>query len=361
MNSGKMRFRVYHKAKIIEARTKTRRCDRGFPMAVIKKIVLLLALLVLAAAAFAVHWAREPLLPPDAQALEFNIAQGSSVRSAMRQVRDAGVPASPLLMEWLARGFGTPSIKAGSYRIEGGISPLGLLDTLARGNTIKEALTLIEGWSFAQVRAELARQRYLRQDSAELDESLLLARVAPGYAHPEGLFYPDTYFFDRGSSDLLVLQQAHQRMLKMLEQAWAKREAGLPYEKPYDALIMASIVEKETGKEEDRRRVASVFVNRLRQGMRLQTDPTVIYGIGSSFDGNLRKVDLLTDSPYNTYMRSGLPPTPIAMPGRASLDAALNPIAGSDLYFVARGDGSSEFSSNLDDHNRAVNKYQRGR
>lgn len=330
-------------------------------MAAVKKIVVLLALMVLAAAAFAVYWAREPLMPANAPALEFNIAQGSSVRSAMRQVRDAGVPASPVLMELLARGFGTPSVKAGSYRIEGGMTPLGLLDTLARGNTIKEAVTLIEGWNFAQVRAELARHRYLRQDSAELDEAMIVARVAPGYGHPEGLFYPDTYFYDRGSSDLLVLQQAHQRMLKMLEQSWAGRAPGLPYEKPYDALIMASIVEKETGREEDRRRVASVFVNRLRQGMLLQTDPTVIYGMGSSFDGNLRKQDLQTDTPYNTYTRPGLPPTPIAMPGRAALDAALNPVAGSDLYFVARGDGSSEFSTNLDDHNRAVNKYQRGR
>ncbi len=330
-------------------------------MAAVKKLLALLALLALAAAAFAVHWAREPLMPADAPALEFNITPGSSVRSAMRQVRDAGVPASPLLMEWLARGFGTPSIKAGSYRIEGGMTPLGLLDTLARGNTIKESLTLIEGWNFAQVRAEMARQRHLRHDSAGLDDALMLARVAPGYAHPEGLFYPDTYFYDRGSSDLLLLQQAHQRMLKMLDQSWAKRASGLPYEKPYDALIMASIVEKETGREEDRRRVASVFVNRLRQGMLLQTDPTVIYGIGSSFDGNLRKQDLQTDTPYNTYLRPGLPPTPIAMPGRASLDAALNPAPGADLYFVARGDGSSEFSSNLDDHNRAVNRYQRGR
>ncbi len=330
-------------------------------MAAVKKLLALLALLALAAAAFAVHWAREPLMPANAPALEFNIAPGSSVRSAMRQVRDAGVPASPLLMEWLARGFGTPSIKAGSYRIEGGMTPLGLLDTLARGNTIKESLTLIEGWNFAQVRAEMARQRHLRHDSAGLDDTQMLARVAPGYAHPEGLFYPDTYFYDRGSSDLLLLQQAHQRMLKMLDQSWAKRASGLPYEKPYDALIMASIVEKETGREEDRRRVASVFVNRLRQGMLLQTDPTVIYGIGSSFDGNLRKQDLQTDTPYNTYLRPGLPPTPIAMPGRASLDAALNPAPGADLYFVARGDGSSEFSSNLDDHNRAVNRYQRGR
>ncbi len=330
-------------------------------MAAIKKLIALLALLVLAGAGFFIYWAREPLMPADAPELEFNIAPGSSVRSAMRQVRDAGVPASPLLMEILARGSGTPSLKAGSYRIDGGTSPLGLLDALARGNTIKESLTLIEGWNFAQMRAEMARQKFLRQDSAALDLPALMQKVAPGFDFPEGLFYPDTYFFDRGSSDLLVMQQAHQRMLKMLDEAWAKRAPGLPYAKPYDALIMASIVEKETGTAGDRTRVASVFVNRMRRGMLLQTDPTVIYGIGPSFDGNLRKVDLQTDTPYNTYMRAGLPPTPIAMPGRAALDAALHPAAGDALYFVARGDGSSEFSGNLDDHNRAVNKYQRGR
>ena len=329
-------------------------------MAAIKKLIALLALLVLAVAAFFIYWSREPLMPADAPALEFNIAPGSSVRSAMRQVRDAGVPASPVLMEVLARGSGTPNLKAGSYRIEGGTTPLGLLDALARGNTIKESLTIIEGWNFAQMRAEMARQKFLRHDSAEMDEQALMQRVAPGFAFPEGLFYPDTYFFDRGSSDLLVMQQAHQRMLKMLDDAWAKRAPGLPYSKPYDALIMASIVEKETGTAADRTRVASVFVNRLKRGMLLQTDPTVIYGIGPAFDGNLRKVDLQTDTPYNTYMRPGLPPTPISMPGRAALEAALNPAVGEALYFVARGDGSSEFSSNLDDHNRAVNKYQRG-
>ena len=330
-------------------------------MAAIKKLIALLALLVLAAAAFFIYWAREPLMPADAPALEFNIAPGSSMRATMRQLRDAGVPASPILMELLARGSGSPSLKAGSYRIEGGMSPLTLLDTLARGNTIKESLTIIEGWNFAQMRAEMAKQKFLKHDSAELDNQALLQKVAPGFTYPEGLFFPDTYFFDRGSSDLLVLQQAHQRMLKMLEESWGKRAPDLPYTKPYEALIMASIVEKETGSPADRTKVASVFVNRLKRGMLLQTDPTVIYGIGPSFDGNLRKVDLQTDTPYNTYTRGGLPPTPIAMPGRAALHAALNPAAGDALFFVARGDGSSEFSSNLDDHNRAVNKYQRGR
>ena len=328
-------------------------------MAAIRKLLLLLALLVITAASLVLYWSREPLLAANAPAVEFNIAQGSSVRSAMRQVRDAGVPAPPLLMELLARGFGRPSVKAGSYRIESGTTPLSLLDALARGDTIKESMTVIEGWNFAQMRAALKRQRWLRPESEMLNDVQLLERVAPGYKHPEGLFYPDTYFYDRGTSDLLVLQQAHQRQMKMLEQAWARRAPDLPYATPYEALIMASIVEKETGREADRTRVASVFVNRLKRGMLLQTDPTVIYGIGPSFDGNLRKHDLQTDTPYNTYTRSGLPPTPISLPGRASLEAALNPALGNDIFFVARGDGSSEFTSNLDDHNRAVNKYQR--
>jgi UPF0755 protein len=332
----------------------------GIEMAVMKKLVALLALLVLAAAAGFIYWARDPLMPADSAAIEFNIAQGSSIRAAMRQVQQAGVPAPPLLMEVLARGSGTRSLKAGSYRVEGGTTPLSLLDTLARGNTIKESLTIIEGWNFAQMRAEISRQKYLRQDSADMDVPTLMQKVAPGYSFPEGLFYPDTYFYDRGTSDLLVLQQAHQRMLKMLDEAWAKRAPQLPFKEPYDALIMASIVEKETGAPADRQKVAAVFVNRLKRGMLLQTDPTVIYGIGPTFDGNLRKVDLQTDTPYNTYMRPGLPPTPIALPGRAALNAALNPAATEALFFVARGDGSSEFSNNLDDHNRAVNKYQRG-
>jgi UPF0755 protein len=332
----------------------------GIEMAVLKKLVALLTLIVLAAAAGFIYWARDPLMPADSAAIEFNIAQGSSIRAAMRQVQQAGVPASPLLMEVLARGSGTRSLKAGSYRVEGGTTPLSLLDTLARGNTIKESLTIIEGWNFAQMRAEISRQKYLRQDSADMDVPTLMQKVAPGYSFPEGLFYPDTYFYDRGTSDLLVLQQAHQRMLKMLDEAWAKRAPQLPFKEPYDALIMASIVEKETGAPADRQKVAAVFVNRLKRGMLLQTDPTVIYGIGPTFDGNLRKVDLQTDTPYNTYTRSGLPPTPIALPGRAALNAALNPAATEALFFVARGDGSSEFSNNLDDHNRAVNKYQRG-
>ncbi len=328
-------------------------------MGLIKKALVLGILLAVAAAAFVIYWSREPLIAVGSPAIEFNITQGSSMRSAMRQVRDAGVPASPWLLEILARGLGSPPVRAGSYRLEAGMTPLKLVDKLSRGDTIKESLTIVEGWTFAQMRAEMGRNRHLRPESMKLSDDELMQKVAPGYQHPEGLFYPDTYFYDRGASDLLVLQQAHQRMLKMLEQSWSKRSADVPYSTPYEALIMASIVEKETGREADRTRVASVFVSRLRRGWLLQTDATVCYGGGPSFDGKLRKIDLQTDTPYNTYMRAGLPPTPISLPGKASLEAALNPAPGNDLYFVARGDGSSEFSTNLDDHNRAVNKYQR--
>ena len=330
-------------------------------MAAIKKIIVLLVLSVLGAGAALFYWAHDPLVAEGATPLEFTVAPGSSMRSALRQVESAGVPASPIMMELLARGLGTRSVKPGSYRLKPGTTPLSLLGALARGDTIRESITIIEGWTFAQMRAEIARHPWLRHESEALDEAAWLASVVPGFDHPEGLFYPDTYVFDRGTSDLYVYRLAHQQQLKKLEQAWANRAPDLPYGSPYEALTMASIVEKETAREQDRTRVASVFVNRLRQGMRLQTDPTVIYGMGERFDGNLRKRDLQEDTAYNTYQRAGLPPTPIALPGRAAIEASLHPAQGNDLYFVARGDGSSEVSSNLDDHNRAVDKYQRRR
>src|SRR5574343_1494839 len=193
-----------------------------------------------------------------------------------------------------------------------------------------------------------------------MSEAQIVERLGLAVASLEGQLYPDTYLFDKQSSDLDLLARAHRALLRKLDAEWAQRAAGLPYKSPQDALIMASIVEKETGREADRAQIAAVFVNRLKKGMLLQTDPTVIYGVGESFDGNLRKRDLQSDTPYNTYMRSGLPPTPIAMPGQASLKAAVNPAASDVVYFVARGDGSSEFSRTLEEHNQAVNKFQRG-
>lgn len=330
-------------------------------MAAIKKIIVVLILAVLCVGAVLIYWANDPLIAEEGAPLEFAVAQGSSMRSALRQMHEAGVPAPPLVMELLARGLATRSFKPGTYRLKPGTTPLALLNALSRGDTIKETITIIEGWTFAQMRAEISRHPWLRHDSDAMNPADWLARVVPGFDHPEGLFYPDTYVFDRGTSDLQIYRLAHQQQLKKLDAAWADRDPDLPYSSPYEALIMASIIEKETGREQDRARVASVFVNRLQLGMRLQTDPTVIYGVGERFDGNLRKRDLLEDTAYNTYQRSGLPPTPIALPGQASIKASMHPAQGNDLYFVARGDGSSEFSSNLDDHNRAVNKYQRHR
>jgi UPF0755 protein len=231
---------------------------------------------------------------------------------------------------------------------------------LVRGEESLKSVTLVEGWSFRQVRAALAKAEALKPDSAALSPEALMAQLGKPGIHPEGRFFPDTYTYAKGASDLAVLKRASRAMDKRLEAAWALRNPDTPLRTPDQALILASIVEKETGKPADRAEIGGVFSNRLRSGMLLQTDPTVIYGMGEQFDGNLRRRDLLADTPYNTYTRAGLPPTPIAMPGKAALLAAVNPAPTKALYFVARGDGSSQFSATLDEHNRAVNKYQRG-
>ncbi|MBI3230256.1 MAG: endolytic transglycosylase MltG, partial [Burkholderiales bacterium] len=217
----------------------------------------------------------------------------------------------------------------------------------------------IEGWTFAQMRAAVAEHPGLKHDTVKLSNKELLEKLNLEFKQAEGLFFPDTYRFAKGVSDLQIYKQAHGAMMRKLAQSWDKREPNLPYKNAYQALVMASIVEKETGQKAERDMIAGVFVNRLRQGMLLQTDPTVIYGMGDKYQGKIHKRDLETDTPYNTYTRAGLPPTPIALPGAASLTAAMMPAKTNALYFVARGDGSSEFSNNLVDHNRAVNKYQR--
>ena len=219
---------------------------------------------------------------------------------------------------------------------------------------------LVEGWNIRQVRAALAKAEQLKPDSVGLSDEALMEKLGRPGQHPEGRFFPDTYTYSKGSTDVALLQRAMRAMDKKLEAAWAARASNLPLQSAEQALILASIVEKETGKAADRAEIAAVFNNRLRIGMPLQTDPTVIYGMGTAFDGNLRKKDLQTDSPWNTYMRNGLPPTPISMPGKAALLAAVQPAQSKSLYFVSRGDGTSQFSSSLDDHNRAVNRYQRG-
>lgn len=293
---------------------------------------------------------------------EFNIPQGLTLKAASAQMAQAGLGFAPWQFSLLGRLLGRAGdIKAGSYEVAQGITPLQLLDKLTRGDVTQAEVVFVEGKTFRQLRAELDRHPDLRHDSAGLSDRDVLARIGAAESHPEGLFFPDTYLFAKQSSDLRVLMRAYRAMQARLAAEWEKRDPAVPYASAYEGLIMASIVEKETGQPADRAKVASVFSNRLKKGMLLQTDPSVIYGMGENFDGNIRKQDLTTDTPYNTYTRAGLPPTPIAMPGLASIQAALHPPASELYYFVARGDGSSEFTRNLDEHNRAVAKYQKRR
>jgi UPF0755 protein len=328
--------------------------------------VALLALVALGAAAGWTWWRYEraplALATPEVQVEIERGAAGPAIGTALRR---QGVDVPDWLLQLALRWRGdAPRIRAGNYEIAGPITLRGLLDRLTRGDVTLRDVTLIEGWTFRQVRAALAKHPDLKPDSASLTDAELLARIGAAEPHPEGLFAPDTYAFARGSSDLEVLKRAYRLQQAALKKAWDARMARPdppPYRTPYEALIMASIVEKETGQAAERAQIAGVFVNRLRRNMLLQTDPTVIYGLGSRFDGNLRKRDLLADGPYNTYTRAGLPPTPIALPGKAANEAALQPAETRALYFVARGDGTSQFSETLPQHNRAVARYQLGR
>ena len=293
--------------------------------------------------------------------LELAIEPGTLPRGVAQDVQAAGVRVDARILYAFFRLSGRGrDIRAGNYEIPPGTTPLGLLDKLVRGEETLRTLTLVEGWTFRQVRAALARDEQLKHDTAELSDAALMERLGRPGVHPEGRFFPDTYTYAKGSSELAVLRRALHAMDRRLEAAWAQRASDTPLQSADEALILASIVEKETGRASDRAQIAGVFTNRLRNGMLLQTDPTVIYGLGDKFDGNLRRRDLLADTPWNTYTRAGLPPTPIAMPGKASLLAAVQPERTKALYFVARGDGTSHFSSSLDEHNRAVNRYQRG-
>ncbi|RQO80385.1 endolytic transglycosylase MltG [Acidovorax sp. FJL06] len=305
-------------------------------------------------------WLHQPLdLGPEP--LELAIEPGTTPRGVARDVVAAGVKTDArLLYAWFRFSGQDRAIKAGNYEIPPGTTPIGLLQKLARGEEALRALTLVEGWNWRQVRQALAKEEQLKRDSATLTDEALMAQLGrPGVA-PEGRFFPDTYTYAKGSSDIALLRRALHAMDRKLDAAWAQRAADTPLKSADEALVLASIVEKETGKASDRGQIAGVFANRLRIGMLLQTDPTVIYGLGEKFDGNLRKRDLQTDTPWNTYTRPGLPPTPIAMPGKAALLAAVQPQATRALYFVAKGDGSSHFSASLEEHNRAVNRYQRG-
>ncbi len=329
----------------------------------LRVLVILLLLAVLAAgAAGIVAWRwYENVIPMAADRIEVHIAPGSSARAVARQLRAAGVMVNETGFVAVARATdATARLRAGRYAIERGMTVHALVDKLKRGEVLRERITIVEGWTFRELRAALAEAEDLKQDAAKLDDAALLKAIGASERHPEGLFAPDTYVYDPGSSDLDLYRQAYKLQQARLQAAWDARAADLPYKSPYDALIMASIVEKETGQGAERAQIAGVFVNRLKKGMLLQTDPTVIYGVGPKFDGNLRKRDLERDTPYNTYTRAGLPPTPIALPGRAAVEAALQPANTRALYFVARGDGTSHFSESLDEHNRAVVKYQLG-
>ena len=326
-----------------------------------RRLLVLLLLIAGALGGGAAWWLQQPLDLGGAAALELEIEPGTTPRGVARAVVAAGVRTDArLLYGWFRVSGQDRRIKAGNYEIPPGTTPQGLLQKLARGEETLRALTLVEGWNFRQVRAALAREEGLRHDATALDDAQLMDKLGrPGVA-PEGRFFPDTYTYAKGSSELALLRRALHAMDRRLEAAWAQRASDTPLKSADEALILASIVEKETGLASDRAHIAGVFTNRLRVGMLLQTDPTVIYGLGEKFDGNLRKRDLQTDHPWNTYTRPGLPPTPIAMPGKAALLAAVQPQQTRALYFVAKGDGSSHFSATLDEHNRAVNRYQRG-
>ncbi|MBE7418136.1 MAG: endolytic transglycosylase MltG [Ideonella sp.] len=312
------------------------------------------------AAAWAWRWLEQPL-PLAAPTVELSIEPGASPREVANAWVRAGVQVRPLwLYEWFRWSGDARRIRAGSYVAGPVVTPRQLLAKMVQGDEAYERVRLLEGWTLRQLRTELARAPYLKPTTAGMPDAQLMATLGAAGVAGEGRFFPDTYVYSRGVSDVTVLRRAYATMQRHLAAAWSARADTVALKSPDEALILASIVEKETGRAGDRGQIAGVFNNRLRIGMPLQTDPSVIYGLGERFDGNLRKRDLLTDGPFNTYTRAGLPPTPIAMPSLASIKAALNPERTKALYFVARGDGSSVFSESLAEHNKAVSTYQRG-
>ncbi len=307
----------------------------------------------------ALWWLNAPAQWADGP-LALSIEPGMTAQGVATAAAAAGAPFHPTLLHaWFRLSGKDRRIKAGSYELESGVTPRALLAMLIQGDETMKSVTLVEGWTFRQMLQALRRDGSLRADSDGLTPEAIMTMLGRPSVHPEGRFYPDTYNYSKGSSDFALLRRAMRAMDRQLGAAWERRAPGIALRDAEQALILASIVEKETGRAVERTMISSVFNNRLKIGMMLQTDPTVIYGLGERFDGNLRKVDLQTDTPWNTYTRSGLPPTPIAMPGAASLLAAVQPAASGALYFVARGDGSSEFSNTMEEHNRAVNRYQR--
>ena len=319
-----------------------------------------LIVLALIAGAAAYWWVTRHPLPLPEQPFAFTVRSGATLRAVAHELTAAGV----LPADWTLVALGRleavdRTIKAGNYELPEGTTLSGLLAKLTQGDVTQTSFTIVEGWSLRDLREALRAEADVAKTIVDLPDTELMRAIGASGAQAEGWFFPDTYFFVTGATDASLLIRAHRAMQERLDAAWEARAPGLPLSSPYEALVLASIVEKETGRAADRPLIASVLVNRLQHGMRLQADPTVIYGIGARFDGNLTRRDLDTDSVYNTYLREGLPPTPIALPSQASLDAALHPPATPYLYFVSRGDGSSEFSASLSDHNRAVAKYQK--
>ena len=330
-----------------------------FPMPRLLASLLALAALACAAALWAVHDYRSAPLRLESSPVRVTIPKGAGARAvaAALEREGIGVSAERFVLAFRLRGD-DDRIKAGTYRFESPLTLRALMDKLVAGDVWLTEIRFIEGWTFRQMREAVAAHPDLAKDSVPMSDAAILQAIGAPERHPEGLFFPNTYRFTPGASDLEVWRQAYQLMQRTLQAAWEARAPNLPYRDPYQALVIASIIEKETGASHERDRISAVFANRLRIGMPLQSDPTTIYGMGAAFDGNLRKRDLQTDTPYNTYTRRGLPPTPIAAPGRESIVAALNPAAIDALYFVARGDGTSEFSRDLAAHNRAVARYQ---
>jgi UPF0755 protein len=323
-------------------------------------LTLTLAVLALGAGGALQWWTRQPLRL-SADRVEFSVPPGASLRAAADAAVTGGVREPGALLGGFFRlAVRGRTIKPGDYAVTQGMTPGDLLGRLIRGERIVLTLTLIEGWTFKQAREALNQTSGLQHDTAQLSGEQIMAALGRVGVAPEGRFFPDTYHYFRRTSDLDILRQSLRAMDQQLAAAWAARAADLPLKSPDEALTLASLVEKETGRAPDRTQIAGVFINRLRVNMPLQTDPSVIYGMGERFNGNLRRADLQTDTPWNTYTRPGLPPTPIALPGQASLLAAVQPAATRALYFVARGDGSSQFSETLGQHNQAVNQYQRG-
>ncbi|MBC7707231.1 MAG: endolytic transglycosylase MltG [Rhodoferax sp.] len=330
-----------------------------FVRRVVVNLAAWLLLLAGAMAGLAGWWVNQPL-GMAAASVDVGIEPGTSARGVAQVVAQSGIQVAPqLLYAWFRISGDARRIKAGSYEIDRGTTPRSLLRKLVLGEEALRTVVLVEGWTFRQVREALARAEQLAPDSAGLSDDAVMDKLGRPGIHAEGRFFPDTYSYSKGSADLKLLARAMRAMDRQLQAAWTVRTPDTALQNADQALILASIVEKETGRAADRPAIAAVFANRLRLGMMLQTDPTVIYGMGSKFDGNLRKKDLVADTPWNTYTRVGLPPTPIAMPGKDALRAAVAPASSNALYFVARGDGSSEFSTNLEAHNRAVDKYQR--